>query len=524
MQKTDANLSRCGNKLGRWLVVAAAIWILCPASKALGADTSDPVLSLMLEKGMITETEAAKVQAQVDARRTNPVAVFPESKWKISSAIKNMEIFGDVRLRYEGRTVADPGNGHIDLNRLRYAVRLGLRGDLFDDFYYGLRVETSANPRSSFVTFGQSANGPFSKSSAGINIGQVYLGWHPENWFDITLGKMPNPLSTSTMVWSPSLNPEGAVEQFKLAAGEADFFANFAQFLYQDNNPTSASKGYFDILKGDGSDLPFLMVLQGGVNYHVTKEVSFKVAPAYYSYFQFKSHSPIYNYAPDFSGTYVGQGVPFGINGPAYYNLGGLGYDGFAANQTGINNLSIIEIPFELNVKLKKVDLRLFGDYAQNLEGGNRANAAYNVANSGFFSPAGTAGYSLIHIPSAQTHDNIAYQFGLAVGSKDSLGLVNGAAAKKHSWEVRTYWQHVEQYSLDPNLLDLDFFEGVENLEGIYFAAAYALTDNFIGTVRYGHAQRINNNLGTGGSGMDIPQMNPINDYDLFQVDLTFKF
>ena len=30
--------------------------------------------------------------------------------------------------------------------RFRYALRLGIRGDLFDDFYYGLRVETSSNP------------------------------------------------------------------------------------------------------------------------------------------------------------------------------------------------------------------------------------------------------------------------------------------------------------------------------------------------------------------------------------------
>ena len=96
--------------------------------------------------------------------------------------------------------------------------------------------------------------------------------------------------------------------------------------------------------------------------------------------------------------------------------------------------------------------------------------------------------------------------------------------SRKHAWEVRTYWQHIEQYALDPNLLDSDFFEGRANLQGFYAAAAYGLTDNVIGTIRYGYAQRINDKLGTGGSNQDIPQMNPISRYNIFQVDLTLRF
>ena len=67
-------------------------------------------------------------------------------------------------------------------------------------------------------------------------------------------------------------------------------------------------------------------------------------------------------------------------------------------------------------------------------------------------------------------------------------------------------------------------FEGRANLEGIYFALAYGFTDNVIGTFRYGYAQRINNKLGTGGSNLDIPQINPIQRYNLLQLDLTLRF
>jgi hypothetical protein len=220
----------------------------------------------------------------------------------------------------------------------------------------------------------------------------------------------------------------------------------------------------------------------------------------------------------------VGQGSIFGQNSSqgGSYNQPGP-FDGFAANQDGINKLMVLEVPFELNMQMGKIDLRLFGDYAQNLQGTDRAQAAYDVSQSSYFS-IGNPGYGLMTISSPQTHDDTAYQIGFAIGSKDSLGLVNGATAKKHSWEFRTYWQHIEQYALDPNLIDSDAFEGRENMQGINAQLAYGFTDNFIGIVRYACASRINNKLGTGGSNSDIPQMNPINQFSLLQLDLMLKF
>jgi hypothetical protein len=519
------------------LAIVAALWTAGPVSRALGADSSDPVLNLMLEKGMITENEAAKVQAQVDALHTNPVAQFPGSKWKINPGFKDMEIYGDIRTRFEDRSAEDPSGGSIELQRFRYAARLGLRGDVFDDFYYGFRLDTSSNPRSSWVTLGTSSSaspyyGPFGKSTAGINIGQLYLGWRPESWLDLTVGKMPNPLYTTPMVWSPTINPEGLAENFKHTVGEVDFFATFGQFIYQDQNPVSASPGLGLGYNAGGQSANniFLIAWQGGLNYHITTNTSAKIAATFYEYYGQTTHSAT-EIAPYFSDDYVGEGAytgPGSVNGYSgygatsslsqYYSLYG---DGFANNQTGINNLQVVEVPFEVNFKLRRWDARIFGDVAYNLQGSQRAEAA----------AAGYKAYLANQVPASaltafapQTQDNKAYQIGFAIGSRDSLGLVNGATAKKHSWEVRSYWQHVEQYSLDPNLIDTDFMEGLENLQGIYTAAAYGFTDNIIGTFRYGYASRINNKLGTGGSGLDIPQINPATQYQLFQVDLTVKF
>ena len=417
------------------------------------------------------------------------------------------------------------------MQRFRYALRVGLRGEALDDFYYGFRLDTAANPRSPWVTFGTSASGapyqgPFGKSTAGIDVGQLYLGWRGLDWLELTVGKMANPIYTTPMVWDTDFNPEGIAEKFKHTIGEADFFATFGQFLYQDVNPVQASPGYFN-LNYNYSNPTFLLAWQVGVNYHISKKLSFKVAPVLYTYtgHGVNGTAPGSPVVPDFTGTFVGQGSTNNISGRAGGAWSGFPsgfYDGFTANQTGINSLMVLDIPWEFNYKMDKLNVRLFGDYAQNLEGSDRANAAY-AASHNAFQPANASGF-IDPISSSQTGDTKAYQVGVAVGNKDSLGLVYGQTSRKHGWEVRTYWQHIEQYALDVNLIDSDFFEGRGNVEGIYAAAAYGLTDNVIATLRYGYATRINDQLGTGGSNQDIPQMNPIHRYNIFQVDVSLRF
>src|SRR4029077_7738109 len=219
-----------------------------------------------------------------------PVEKSAADKWKLSTSITEMELYGDIRLRYQyngGETdntpVAPPGAGIAgthdweERERERYRVRLGLRGTLADDWFFGICLETNTNNRSTNVTFGgDSNNGPFSKNDDGINVGQAYLGYKGFPDFTFTGGRMPNPLINTAMVWDPDINPEGLAEQWKhtfnitfgggggdealqsyskegyskegkgvvtaQAAGEPfklkiDVFANFAQFVYDDANP-----------------------------------------------------------------------------------------------------------------------------------------------------------------------------------------------------------------------------------------------------------------------------------------------
>src|SRR5690349_696523 len=118
--------------------------------------SADALINKLVEKGILTQKEGQDLLAET-APSTN---LLSASKWKLNDAIKNITLFGDVRFRYEHRSAqnfpaetGDPQSAYYR-ERFRYAVRLGLRGDLFDDFYYGLRLETSSNPRSPWVTFG----------------------------------------------------------------------------------------------------------------------------------------------------------------------------------------------------------------------------------------------------------------------------------------------------------------------------------------------------------------------------------
>jgi hypothetical protein len=474
------------------------------------AELSDELLDKLKDKGVISEDEYRELkqdrddqlkmqredrrrQALQEAQRRQreeeaKEAQAKQTRFETSPGIKSMQLFGDLRLRYESRAgesnIPSAGSGlpgnpdSISRERFRYAFRIGIRGDLTDNWFYGVRLETSTSPRSSWVTLGgeqaftTSGGGPSSKAQDLINVGQAYLGWRATPWLTLQAGKMPNPFYTTPMMWDPDIVPEAVAERLSFKPNDSlELFGNFAQILYQAVDPTTSS----------GARLTFnthaatMYGWQGGANYKFTPNVSAKAALGYYNYMGF-------------------TGAPFIGDGPPATTTA------YIASQNGINNLRILEVPFEFNFSIADRSARIFGDFARNLDGDARARAAGHPEYSG---------------------DNSAYQLGFAYGT---LGTVYGTTSKKGTWEFRTYFQRIEQFALDPNLVDSDFFEGRTNLQGVYAAVAYCFTDSIIGTVRYGAARRINDQLGTGGSNSDLSSLNPIIDYQLAQFDLTWRF
>jgi hypothetical protein len=494
------------NKINKWILGGTGALLAAAATTGHAADSSNALLDALVKKGILTSKEATEIQAE----NTTNITVLPATKWKIADSIKNIGLFGDVRFRYEYRGSDNPKGAGLTTGdtyyreRFRYALRFGIKGDLYDNWSYGIRLETSANPRSAWVTFaddtgkansgGVNGGTPSDKTSDFLNIGQVYLNWHPAAWYEMTVGRMPMSLYTTPMVWDSDIAPEGAFEKVKYSIGKADLFADFGQFDYQNVNPA----------RQNPSSDSFILAWQLGANINIAKDEAFKIAPVLYNYTGRGSSSGV-------NTAFVGQGSATGANPNTA-----------ALNQNGINDLLILEVPMEFTFPIPKSFLgplegRLFGDFGYNFKGDDRARAAFNANSAAFPSGAPVTG------------ENKAYQVGFGIGNRGPVygptqGLVYGSTSKKGTWETRFYWQHVEQYALDVNLMDSDFFEGRANLEGFYTSFAYSFTDAIIGTVRYGYANRINSDLGTGGANLDIPQINPIRNYNIVQLDLTWRF
>jgi len=359
-----------------------------------------------------------------------------------------------------------------------------LRGKLTDDWFFGLRLESGVSARSTNVTFGDDA-GPFGKASDGAFIGQAYLGYKGIDGLTLTAGKMPNPFVTTSMVWDSDINPEGLSQQykytFKLAGREAsesyskdvkaiapakadgmtiDLFANFGQFVYDDANPDRRiGNATPEIPETDA----YLLGWQVGARFNFTKDLYFQLAPT------------IYNYTGA---------------GDAFFRP----YDGgpgLASNQTGIRDLLIFNMPAELGFKAGKIPMRVFSDFAVNLDAEDRARAAGRPDKG---------------------DQRYAYQIGAAAGR----------IKQKHDWQVSAFWQHTEQFSLDPNLVDSDIFDSRVNMEGFAVQGQYTVSDAVTFSLTYAYGNQADKSLGTGGTG-DIGY-NPLRDYQLFQADLSWKF
>ena len=471
----------------------------------VNAQDAGALLDLLVKKKIITDQEAEEVRGEL----TREVAATSAGKWKLSAPINEVELYGDMRVRYEQRqgTTASflpgsPGpNDTLKRSRERYRLRLGLRGTLMDDWFFGLRIETSTNPRSTNVTFGDDA-GPFGKASDALGIGQAYFGYSGIRDVRLTFGKMPNPLVTTLMLWDGDINPEGLAQQWKhsynlnfgggtttaaesskdgknmVAAVEAepfkvklDLFVNLAQFVYDDSNPENplgarAVSGGRLVPNSDA----WLLAWQAGARLNFPKNIYFQVAPVLYNYT---------GNGDSFNSFYVGGQQ--GLTNTA----------SMATNQVGINSLLVLEVPMEFGFKIGELPFRVFGDFAVNFDGDDRAIAAGH--------------------PEAQD-ERYAYQIGVGIGQLKA----------KHDWQLQAFWQHTEQYALDPNLVDSDFFDSRVNMEGVVVQGGYAITDAVTFNLSYGYGRRSDKSLGTGGVG-DIA-INPLEKYQIFQADLNVKF
>ena len=444
------------------VVVTAA---LLTGSVAFG-QSGEAILDLLTKKGVITTNEANAAREQFDAQAAQTIDAY--NKIKVSSWVNSLQFFGDGRLRYEWRSGTGnlAGSGaydNADLDRFRYRLRFGVKGDFLENFSYGLRLETGTKGNSANVTMGgQGFSGsPWAKGgSDAIELGQFWAQYKAADWLTLIGGRFETPFINYQMGWKDDINPEGFAQKFQLKTAKVDYFLTLGEFTYN-NSVTQNSFGSGVV---SNSVDTWLLGIQGGGTIKLTKDISVRLAPAFYIY-----TNPDQTTKGVFAPTLAG------------------------GNITGVNKLNVFALPGEVAFPIPGINLpgKIFGEFDINTTGSERA------AKAGW---------------SAYGNQDIAYQVGASIGNNK----------KKHDWLLKAYWQHVELNSLDPNLVNNDIFDQRLNIQGIVASGTYLFTDFLSATITYADAKAINSALPTLTGAGDLG--GNLRTYDLIQADLNWKF
>jgi len=213
------------------------------------------------------------------------------------------------------------------------------------------------------------------------------------------------------------------------------------------------------ITTGTSRQNTYLWAFQGGAKVKVADGVTVQVVSVYY--------------------TYSGNAT----------SLGSLGTPNSASLQP--HGLSVIDIPVEVGFTIGTLPAKVFGDFAYNTDADKRAQAAGKPTFDG---------------------EDKAYQIGFGIGKAKDAG----------TWEAKAFWQSVDAFALDTNLVDSDLFDSRTNMEGFVLQGVYALSEGVTVKFTYANADRKNDGLATYGAG-DVGTAN-LTHYQLFQADLNVKF
>lgn len=434
--------------------VFAGLAALVCATAALAQD-SGPLIDLLVKKGIINDQEGEDLRAEL----AKDFSATPAGKLNLSTPMSEFKISGDVRVRYENRSGEVAGD-ELSRDRFRYRLRAGLAGKMANNWNWGVRLETATGSRSSNVTMGDDAAGPFAKNSDGIFVGQAFVQFTPTPEWAFTAGRMANPLITNAMVWDGDINPEGFAEQYKHRSGKAEFGVTLAQFLYNAAN-TQNLIGVVDNVEDLG-----LFAYQGSFKYYTAEGTAnfFQIAPVFYQYINESGNANPVPFRGNFSPT----------------------------NAFGINNLFVLDIPLEYDWLIGGVPARVYGSFAINFDAEARARKFGTPALDG---------------------EDKAWL----------VGFQYGKATNKGEWDARIAYQSVGAFALDPNLVDSDVFDSRVNMKGFVIGANYALGAATQIALTYAAGDRVEESIIAPGAG-DIGANNKLDNYQMLQLDLNVKF
>lgn len=221
-----------------------AALLLATAWHASG-QSADALVNKLVEKGIITQQEAADLKKESDQDFAKSMAArSPMPSWT-----KNVAFSGDFRLRMDDLW-AEKSLNLPERLRVRMRLRYGGVWTATDWATIGVRLGTGdsgygsgeGNPNSNNQTFTHN----FSKKPLYVDAAYVTIRPPDEDWISVTGGKMNKilwePSLNSPMVYDPDVTPEGGVEQLSYKFGPDNrfqAFGNLGEFVLDEFKSTS---------------------------------------------------------------------------------------------------------------------------------------------------------------------------------------------------------------------------------------------------------------------------------------------
>jgi len=467
--------------LNKKLAVAVSGAVLLMAGQFALADSTTDIVDALVSKGVLTEEEGkliskgAKTKSEADAKAN-------KARLSVGNFIDNATMYGNFRARYEyrnadGSTAANV-TGDQTRQRARGKFELGVEtksGNWYSDIAFV--TGSDASGRSDNFTFGAADSGTSYGSKESIYLKRAMMGWNATDWLTLEAGRMKNPLYTSPMIWDGDWSVSGLTQKAKYKWNDTDLFLTVGEWAQNkiDRSVTDYSDGSTHVSTNTGA----MYALQAGFVTPI-KSTSLKAAATIYGY---------------------DHGTSRGGYNPGLWNATR------KSGAYGTDNLNIMEVPAELNfMATDSIGMRIYGDYAQNFDADARAR-------EGGVGATGSSG-----------SDDKAWQVGIVFASAKDLKSMQSLKPKSGDYSLNLWYQSIGVWATDPGLGDSDVFDSRTNTEGYVAKAQYNFEDNVALNLTGAWGEVKNKTYGTPyTAGADVSNVN-INNFTLYQLDVTYKF
>jgi hypothetical protein len=441
--------------------IATSAALLCAG--AAFAQDSGPLLDLLVRKGIVSDQEAEELRAELVKDFASNTSA---GKMNLSSSITDFKLSGDIRMRHQNETQAPAtATGPVVTNeRTRERFRFRFNGDVLlqKGWSAGFALETANAADSGNQTF-QGGNDDYS-----LYLARAYVGWQVNPNFGVVLGKQKNPLYTTDLLWDADINPQGAVEIYKMfLAGKDTLEVRALQNIFDDRNESTAGPNGRDAWLFSQQLVYTKYFGRDSIGNQVNSLI---LAPGFMTYNDsfIASANGTANENPFTNATAGGQ--PGSTRGLAIFTFAG-------------------EVNW-MNVAGPGTGVKLYWDYAHNFEADRRVGKVYGL--------------------NLNTWDSDPDAWLIGLGYSYGTGKVQG------DYSLKVDYRQIGLGSVDVNLNDSDFGFGKLAQEGWKIAGSYNLTDFVNLNVTYFYTTAMQKNLTYALANLDHSQ--------LLQLDLVVKF